>query len=194
MIGIPCGVINLQYQFGIEHDRRDKLEQIISIDKNNDRQRIVEDLYDDILYKRSVYILSKASDKDIQTVDNAGYTISIVNTYDSTYYDNEYMKENHVYGVTNLTIRTVYLLDDIFALSDTELHEVGHVIDESLGMISRSETFKSIYDKHKNELNSYASIDSTEYFATAYNEYRIRPDKLREKQPEIYKYMKEILE
>lgn len=195
IVGVPCGVINLQYQFGIDSSKQEVIKQTISIDRGTTdyKQSLIDIIYDDLLYKRSVYLLSKASDKDIQSISDAGYTISIVSDYDSTYYDNEYMKNNHVYGITNLTIKTVYLLDDILALSDTELHEVGHVIDESFGMISESETFRELYNEHKNELNSYAATNSTEYFATAYNEYRVRPHKLEKNSPEIYKYFEKIL-
>lgn len=97
---------------------------------------------------------------------------------------------------------------------DSIYHEIGHVVDNSLGYISESSEFQGIYEREiesfrtniseypyardkygvpVREADWYTTInDSTEYFAESFDAYFLFGDILMDSCPETYEYLDKL--
>lgn len=84
-------------------------------------------------------------------------------------------------------------------LKMTLFHEIGHMLDfkyyPGAIILSKSRTFKDIYKEEKSNFRTdhseleYFIADSTEYFAQAFAEYLLKPERLQERCPKTYEYI-----
>lgn len=99
-------------------------------------------------------------------------------------------------GVYKKKENTIYIRATKDSYSYTVIHEVAHALDVALFTPSTSGTFVEIYNKEKDNFKSTVKADwshdiSTikEYYASAFQEFILNPDQLKENCPETYEFM-----
>lgn len=117
-------------------------------------------------------------------------------------------------AVVNYEKNVICLDANNLSYRDSIYHEIGHAVDNSLGFISESSEFQSIYerevanfrsniseyrytrDKHGvpvREADWFTVVENpTEYFAESFNAYFLQRDILKESCPETYEYLDEL--
>lgn len=137
------------------------------------------------------YRILKAKDKlppkVNQMLEKNEYKIYVLEEID----DNEYILGQTIYG-----LRIILIKDTYFDIERTFYHECGHVIDDESAFTyaSSSNEFIEIYNEEKYLFKSDGYIEyyiSTprEYFASAFAEYMLNPQKLKENTPKTYEYI-----
>lgn len=149
------------------------------------------------------------------------YTITLVgdSEYIETHYDD--YQYSSVVGLTDFYAKKVYVeayVDDIYQslLGDGDsnynyskrftetilIHEIGHIVDDAFGMVSKKSEFSSIYyDEVETfisteyfrtyEINDTGGVcNAEEYFCTAFACYILSPETLSEVCPLTYEYIK----
>lgn len=109
--------------------------------------------------------------------------------------------DHHVYSnLGGLTIprgKIIYLNTSVNSLDNFKenlAHEFGHCIDYFAGYPSYTNENIVIYQKYsvnKDWFNDYEQSNTTEFFASAYKEYILNKDIIKNEAPEIYEFMKE---
>ena len=97
--------------------------------------------------------------------------------------------------------RTIMIKDEAGLARRTVFHEFGHLLDYRQLMIDYSSTneFKVIYEEEKENFETnyggyeYAISTKEEYFASAFAEYMINPDRLKSNTPRTYNYIEKCL-
>lgn len=97
--------------------------------------------------------------------------------------------------------RTIMIKDEVGSAKRTVFHEFGHLLDYRQLLLDYSSTneFKAIYQEEKENFKTiysdydYAISTNKEYFATAFAEYMINPDRLKSNTPKTYDYIEKCL-
>lgn len=99
----------------------------------------------------------------------------------------------HYGGYFNARTRSITLRYE----DDTIYHELGHFVAFVAGNADRSSSFVAIYNKEKSQLTgfskSYATQNSSEYFADAMLAYVENPSQLKSRRPQTYAAIVEAL-
>lgn len=101
-----------------------------------------------------------------------------------------------VLGETIYSNRLILIKDNLAWIEKTFFHECGHVLDKenSLTFLSSSDEFQDIYEEEKDKFVaednlSYYISTPKEYFASAFAEYMMNPERLKENTPKTYYYI-----
>lgn len=97
--------------------------------------------------------------------------------------------------------RTIMIKDEAGSARNTVFHEFGHLLDYRQLMTDYSSTneFKAIYEEEKENFKTiyggyeYAISTNKEYFASAFAEYMMNPDRLKSNTPRTYNYIEKCL-
>lgn len=97
--------------------------------------------------------------------------------------------------------RIIMIKDNAGLARYTVFHEFGHLLDYRQLMIDYSSTneFKDIYEEEKENFKTvyggyeYAISTKEEYFASAFAEYMMNPDRLKSNTPRTYNYIEKCL-
>lgn len=93
---------------------------------------------------------------------------------------------------------TIYISSKRNYINHSTIHEFGHFFDYINDWSSLSKDFTNIYIEEKDNLkiishdNHYKS-NSSEFFATSFQQYLNNPEKLKNEVPKTYNYLKEML-
>jgi hypothetical protein len=120
-------------------------------------------------------------------LEENGYRIYVVDTID----DNEQILGQTIYG-----IRLILIKDYGAWIEKTFYHECGHVLDDesALTFASSSDEFQEIYEEERHNFKAEDNLEyyiSTprEYFASAFAEYMLNPERLKRNTPRTYEYI-----
>lgn len=127
--------------------------------------------------------------KDI--FEDKGYRVYVVSLIDD---------DEGIAGQTVFIPRIVLIKNSGPFVERTMFHECGHILDDKLAItfISNSNEFKTIYNEERlyfkvdNNFDYYISSPS-EYFASAFSEYMIRPARLKRNTPKTYDFIEQCL-
>lgn len=97
--------------------------------------------------------------------------------------------------------RTIMIKDEVGSAKRTVFHEFGHLLDYRQLLLDYSSTneFKAIYQEEKENFKTiyidydYAISNNKEYFASAFAEYMMNPDRLKSNTPKTYDYIEKCL-
>lgn len=102
-----------------------------------------------------------------------------------------------VMGVTDLATKSIYFEDRADAVVEAPVHEFGHFIDFSQGVLTNSSEYMSIYYSETAVFReSFPAIyyyDNRELFAEGFEKYVYEPEKLNMYCPQLYAYIEDAL-
>ena len=127
--------------------------------------------------------------KDI--FEDSGYRVYVVTLIDG---------DEGIMGQTIIGPRIVLIKNLGVYVERTMFHECGHVLDDKLAItfISSSDEFKNIYNEERLQFRADNNVDyyissPSEYFASAFSEYMIRPVRLQHNTPKTYDFIEQCL-
>lgn len=135
----------------------------------------------------------KAPLKLRELFESSGWKIIISNTSLKQRFGYEFS----ILALTLLQEKEIYI-DNRENAKNSILHELGHFVDYSLGFVSSSDEFVSIYEE---EVNNFVSFWKThknntstpiEYFAEAYQVLIVQPDRLIENCPKTVGFLRGV--
>lgn len=122
-----------------------------------------------------------------KTLKDNGYRVYVVDEIG----DNELIVGQTVYGC-----RLILIKDRYSGIEKTFYHECGHVVDdeEALTFLSSSDEFQEIYEEERYYFKAegnweYYISTPKEYFASAFAEYMLNPERLKENTPRTYAFI-----
>ena len=143
-------------------------------------------------YERAWNAYEELPDKVQDMFEDNNYRMHVVDLIDN---------DEYIMGQTNFGSRLVLLKNNGPYVERTTFHEFGHILDDELAVtfISRSDEFISIYNEEKENFKADNNVEyfiSTplEYFASAFSEYMIRPERLKYNTPKTYEFIEQCLE
>ena len=113
------------------------------------------------------------------------------------YYDGDV--KGRLAGLTVFSEKTIYVYASKRDIRRSLIHEVGHYVDYKNGFVSKSDKFKSVFNKEKSSLKELWKIDdhntsnSTEFFAEVFNKFVVYNEDCKEEVPKSYKCIKNAL-
>ena len=140
--------------------------------------------------------LNKIPDSIISQFQKYGWHIYVTDSdINEKYYSGKY---STVFGTTQYADKEIYIVDTIDAAHESAIHEMGHFVDYSNGILSDQEDFKELYfSEARNYIKSYEALcirDRKELFAEVFWQYTVNPSKLQLETPGLYTYMKNIIQ
>ena len=107
-------------------------------------------------------------------------------------------------GYTSISDKIIYICEntcynkELFEV--TLIHEIGHMISAQHGILDNQEDWLMIFDKnhnqytpnHKYNFPEYSNRNSAEMFATAFCDFILESEKLKENNNDMYSYMQKI--
>lgn len=94
----------------------------------------------------------------------------------------------------------IVIIKDVNRINEVVFHEIGHLVDWGYNREYESEEyeFMRIYYQEKDDFVTdynyrYAISNPTEYFASAFAEYMINPERLKENTPLTYNYIVKVI-
>lgn len=101
-----------------------------------------------------------------------------------------------IVGQTIYNCRIILIKDRYSGVEKTLFHECGHVVDDegALTFLSSSDEFMEIYEEERYYFKAednweYYISTPKEYFASAFAEYMLNPERLKENTPKTYEYI-----
>lgn len=139
------------------------------------------DLYLKAVEAQPEYLMNKCSEIHLQG---------------TSVFRNNYRGKNYtgnVGGFTRYAENAVYIQILTYSTVNgyTVSHELWHLYDYHLGMLSNNE-FLGLYNQNPNSLTSYAQKNSCEFFAEGGMMYINSPEELKEKNMDVYNYFESL--
>ena len=110
--------------------------------------------------------------------------------------------DENILGQTTYGLKIIEIRDFNYDVERTTLHECGHVLDDesNIFFISGTKEFKKIFEEEQvafydvvEDNYSYYVSDTKEYFAQAFAEYILQPEKLKLYTPKTYMFIKNCI-
>lgn len=107
----------------------------------------------------------------------------------------------HIGGITVYEFRTIYIPvfpeDRLYAAAFATIHEFGHYLDRSKGLLSISYEFQKIYNTNDRTFcaklcRASNTTSSTEFFAESFAIYVLNPEGLKEHCIDTYNYFEDL--
>ena len=146
------------------------------------------------VYERVWNAYDKLPEKVKELVEEENYKIYVVDELESD------IDGYITLGKTYFGFKTIKISNIDLYVERTTLHEYGHVLDDELAIrfISESEEFMDIYLSEKENFavddnHEYFTSTELEYFASAFAEYILNPERLKENTPRTYEFIENCI-
>lgn len=141
-------------------------------------------------------ILNMIPEEHLEILEDAGWDIVLTNQNLAL----TYVYNVPIAGITDYSIKTIYIYNTRHSIYRAVIHEVGHVLAYELGNIDETDEFIRIYNDEKNNFTDFTKpwsthciVNEDEYFASVYHDMILDYDRTLEDVPLSVEYIEEYL-